>query len=81
MELETYIISTASFLAAIPLGYLAGVNYRHYRDTKDWIESHGIDVSFYNERLQKNKKNSAWKFINYYLSYPGRMFAIKKSKK
>lgn len=76
MELKNIVL--LSTLSTIPIGYLIGVNTRQYRDARDWIETHNMDISYYKEKIKKQKDESFKDKIDYYLGYLGRNIAFKK---
>ena len=61
----------------LPIFFVLGNNLAHFNDTKKWLDSHGIDNSFYENREKKRKNDSLRSFVNYYLGWPGRHIAYK----
>jgi len=59
--LEGFIIVTAIHVSL--------VNLIQYTQAKNWLGSHGIDPSYYKDKIRENRT------INYYLGAPGRKLA------
>jgi len=72
-SLDMIIYSAITF----PVFFILGNNLAHYNDAKKWLDSHGVDVSFYEDREKRRKNESLRNFINYYLGWPGRHDAYK----
>ena len=69
-----YIIYSA---ITLPIFFAFGNTLAQYNSTKKWLDSHGIDYSFYEGREKERKNNSLRNFINYYLGWTGRHIAYK----
>lgn len=65
------------FAITFPLFFVLGNNLAHYDKAKEWLDSHGIDYSYYEDREKERKNKSIRNFINYYLGWPGRHVAYK----
>lgn len=60
---------------SIPIGFTTAVNIGAFRYTKNWLQSHQIDESWYLEIYEEFRKRSKLHAIAYHLSYPGRKIA------
>jgi len=48
---------------------------RQYSETKEWLDSHGSDISFHKAKMKNDKEDSRFKFFNYYVGCFGRKLA------
>jgi len=60
-----------------PLFFVFGNNLANYNNAKEWLDFHGINYSFYEDREKARKSDSVSGFVNYYLGYLGRHIAYK----
>jgi hypothetical protein len=57
--------------------YSLGVNERTFKETKEWLNTHNIDLSWNRKQWEDSKSSSKRALIDYYIGYPGRFIAYK----
>ena len=69
------------FIVCLSGGYIAGLNANVYQEITFWMDTHkGVNKSFLEEKMIKEKNISFKKNIEYYLTIPARNSAFKHHK-
>jgi len=62
-------------------GFFVGANIAQYNNAKEWTNMHkGCHHSLYEDKVKDKKNNSKRNLIVFYLGYPSRYLAYKRSK-
>ncbi len=72
------ILELMPFFVCLSGGYAAGLNANVYQDITFWLDTHkGVNKSFLEEKIIKEKNKSLKNNLTYYLTTPARNTAFK----